>query len=134
MAALHRYLNQNKQTLNIVHIFGTFFIEFGKFSVCEVYSRFNRFEEFLRFSTFLDCDEMSEDCLDPFGEEWTQAEKIWSTVKVRRLFDSEACSVIEAKIEKVVEDAKKGLFRPCTVDKAPLRTKLVLTYNQIARE
>jgi hypothetical protein len=44
---------------------------------------------------------MSDDTIDLFDENWPVAEKIWSTVKVRRLFDPDASSVIEAKIHQV---------------------------------
>jgi hypothetical protein len=44
---------------------------------------------------------MSDDTIDLFDENWPVAEKIWSTVKVRRLFDPDASSVIEAKIDQV---------------------------------
>ena len=66
---------------------------------------------------------MSEDTLDVFDENWPVAEKIWSSVKVRRLFDSEASALIESKIDQIVQDADNGAFKPCTVDRAPLRNK-----------
>ena len=66
---------------------------------------------------------MPEDTLDVFDENWPVAEKIWSSVKVRRLFDSEASALIESKIDQIVQDADKGAFKPCTVDRAPLRNK-----------
>lgn len=44
-------------------------------------------------------------------------------VKQKRLFDDAQCTKIEEKIERVVERADKGKYKPCTVDRAPLRNK-----------
>lgn len=44
-------------------------------------------------------------------------------VKQKRLFDDAQCTKIEDKIERVVERADKGKYKPCTVDRAPLRNK-----------
>jgi alkylated DNA repair protein alkB family protein 5 len=68
---------------------------------------------------------MIDDTLDLFDEKWAIADKIWSTVRVRRLFDSDAAARIEAKIDEVIRRANKGLMKPATVDWAPLRNKLV---------
>ena len=60
---------------------------------------------------------MSDDLFDDLSD------KIWSTVHVRRLFDSQSSDKIESKIEEICQKAEKGLFKPCTVDRAPLRNK-----------
>uniref|UniRef100_A0A1B6DAH8 Uncharacterized protein n=1 Tax=Clastoptera arizonana TaxID=38151 RepID=A0A1B6DAH8_9HEMI len=44
-------------------------------------------------------------------------------VMQKRLFDDRECNKIEAKIDKVVARAEKGKYKPCTVDRAPLRNK-----------
>ncbi|XP_067006386.1 RNA demethylase ALKBH5 isoform X1 [Anabrus simplex] len=49
--------------------------------------------------------------------------QIHTGIQQRRLFDSEQCNAIEQKIDEVVELADKGKYKPCTVDRAPLRNK-----------
>ena len=66
---------------------------------------------------------MSDDNFDFFDKELTVADKVWSSISVRRLFDKEASAVIEEKIDEVCRNAEKGIFKPCTVDRAPLRNK-----------
>jgi alkylated DNA repair protein alkB family protein 5 len=44
-------------------------------------------------------------------------------IQQRRLFDNEQCAAIEEKIDEVVQLADKGKYKPCTVDRAPLRNK-----------
>jgi alkylated DNA repair protein alkB family protein 5 len=44
-------------------------------------------------------------------------------IQQKRLFDDVQCTKIEAKIDRVVERADKGKYKPCTVDRAPLRNK-----------
>lgn len=66
---------------------------------------------------------MSDETPDLFDEEWTTADKIWSSVHVRRLFDAQSSTKIESKIDEIVRKAEKGLYKPCTVDRAPLRNK-----------
>lgn len=44
-------------------------------------------------------------------------------VQQKRLFDDAQCIKIEGKINRVVERAEKGKYKPCTVDRAPLRNK-----------
>ena len=66
---------------------------------------------------------MSDDNLDLFDKELTVADKIWSSISVRRLFDKDASTVIEQKIDEVCQNAEKGIYKPCTVDRAALRNK-----------
>lgn len=49
--------------------------------------------------------------------------KVWSSVSVRKLFNEEHFDEIESRIDQICQDAEKGLFKPCTVDRAPLRNK-----------
>lgn len=49
--------------------------------------------------------------------------QIHTGIQQRRLFDNEQCAAIEEKIDEVVELADKGKYKPCTVDRAPLRNK-----------
>nr|XP_005996770.1 PREDICTED: RNA demethylase ALKBH5-like [Latimeria chalumnae] len=51
------------------------------------------------------------------------AQKVKSGIRQIKLFSSEECVKIEAKIEEVVSRAEKGLYREHTVDRAPLRNK-----------
>lgn len=51
--------------------------------------------------------------------------QIHTGIKQRRLFDNEQCAAIEEKIDEVVQLADKGKYKPCTVDRAPLRNKWV---------
>ncbi|XP_054288989.1 RNA demethylase ALKBH5-like [Macrosteles quadrilineatus] len=60
-------------------------------------------------------------------------------IQQKRLFDDVQCTKIEAKIDRVVERADKGKYKPCTVDRAPLRNKYFFgegyTYgSQLARK
>ena len=77
---------------------------------------------------------MGDDTFDDiFNEELTVADKIWSSIQVRRLFDSDASSIVEAKIDEVCRNAEKGVYKPCTVDRAPLRNKYLdlFSYDSI---
>ncbi|XP_046989144.1 RNA demethylase ALKBH5-like [Schistocerca americana] len=49
--------------------------------------------------------------------------QIHTGIQQRRLFDNDQCTAIENKIDEVVELADKGKYKPCTVDRAPLRNK-----------
>ena len=49
--------------------------------------------------------------------------KIHSGIKQRRLFNEIECREIEKKIDEVVENAEKGIYKEHTVDRAPLRNK-----------
>ena len=51
--------------------------------------------------------------------------QIHKGIQQRRLFDNEQCAAIEEKIDEVVKLADKGKYKPCTVDRAPLRNKWV---------
>lgn len=44
-------------------------------------------------------------------------------IKQLQLFNYQKCSIIERKIDEVVELADKGIYKRCTVDRAPLRNK-----------
>ncbi|XP_070579362.1 RNA demethylase ALKBH5-like [Ptychodera flava] len=48
---------------------------------------------------------------------------VHSGIKQRRLFTAEECDVIETKIEEVVAEADRGMYKDHTVDRAPLRNK-----------
>ncbi len=52
-----------------------------------------------------------------------ELQKIHEGITQRVLFDDEECLKIEKKIDEVVENAEKGLYREKTVDRAPLRIK-----------
>ncbi|XP_046406293.1 RNA demethylase ALKBH5-like isoform X2 [Ischnura elegans] len=39
------------------------------------------------------------------------------------IFNNEQCSLIESKIDEVISMADEGVYKPCSVDRAPLRTK-----------
>jgi len=56
-------------------------------------------------------------------EEITLLELLKKGIQQKRLFDDVQCTKIEAKIDRVVERADKGKYKPCTVDRAPLRNK-----------
>ncbi|CAB4054402.1 ALKBH5 [Lepeophtheirus salmonis] len=43
--------------------------------------------------------------------------------KTHKLYDGDACRRIENEIEKVVLKAERGDYKPCTVDRSPLRIK-----------
>lgn len=49
--------------------------------------------------------------------------RVHDGIQQLRLFDTAECEVIEKKIDEVVALAEKGSYRPCTVDRAPLRSK-----------
>ncbi|CAG2055067.1 unnamed protein product [Timema podura] len=49
--------------------------------------------------------------------------RIHTGIQQRRLFDNDQCAMIENKIDEVVELADGGKYKPCTVDRAPLRNK-----------
>lgn len=49
--------------------------------------------------------------------------QIHTGIQQRRLFDGDQCAAIENKIDEVVELADQGKYKPCTVDRAPLRSK-----------
>ncbi|XP_063240243.1 RNA demethylase ALKBH5-like isoform X2 [Bacillus rossius redtenbacheri] len=49
--------------------------------------------------------------------------RIHTGIQQRRLFDGEQCALIERKIDEVVTLADRGEYKPCTVDRAPLRNK-----------
>ncbi|TRY64415.1 hypothetical protein DNTS_017111 [Danionella cerebrum] len=52
-----------------------------------------------------------------------EARKVRSGIKQANIFTPEDCERIEAKIDEVVANADKGLYRGHTVDRAPLRNK-----------
>ena len=54
-------------------------------------------------------------------EEGNERKKILESVDTERLFDKTSASIIEWNIDNVVSEAKKGKFKTCTVDRAPLR-------------
>ncbi|KFV18458.1 RNA demethylase ALKBH5, partial [Tauraco erythrolophus] len=54
-------------------------------------------------------------------KEEEEARKVKSGIRQLRLFSSEECAKIEARIEDVVSRAEKGLYKEHTVDRAPLR-------------
>uniref|UniRef100_A0A1B6EQ09 RNA demethylase ALKBH5 n=1 Tax=Cuerna arida TaxID=1464854 RepID=A0A1B6EQ09_9HEMI len=72
-------------------------------------------------------------------EEIALLDLIKTGIKQKRLFDDAQCTKIEEKIDRVVERAEKGKYKPCTVDRAPLRNKYFFgegyTYgSQLARK
>ena len=52
-----------------------------------------------------------------------ELQKVHQGIRQRILFDKDDCAEIESKIDDVVENADKGLYKDRTVDRAPLRTK-----------
>jgi alkylated DNA repair protein alkB family protein 5 len=57
------------------------------------------------------------------NDDASELEKIHAGIMQRVLFDHEDCLEIEKKIDEVVENGEKGLYREKTVDRAPLRNK-----------
>ncbi|XP_040569870.1 uncharacterized protein [Lepeophtheirus salmonis] len=57
------------------------------------------------------------------GSEDRIREKVRAGVKTHKLYDGDACRRIENEIEKVVLKAERGDYKPCTVDRSPLRIK-----------
>ncbi|KAG7491933.1 hypothetical protein MATL_G00009260 [Megalops atlanticus] len=64
-----------------------------------------------------------EDFSDPEEQREVEARKVKSGITQVSIFSTEECSVIEAKIDEVVSNGEKGLYREHTVDRAPLRNK-----------
>ena len=54
-------------------------------------------------------------------EEESDRKKILASVDTERLFDKTSASIIEWNIDNIVSEAKRGKFKTCTVDRAPLR-------------
>ena len=50
-----------------------------------------------------------------------ESKKILESVDTERLFDKTSASIIEWNIDNIVAEAKRGKFKMCTVDRAPLR-------------
>ena len=50
-----------------------------------------------------------------------ERKKILESVDTERLFDKTSASIIEWNIDNIVSEAKRGKFKMCTVDRAPLR-------------
>ncbi|XP_066517760.1 RNA demethylase ALKBH5 [Hoplias malabaricus] len=59
----------------------------------------------------------------PLAPRESEALKVKSGIVQARVFTSEECACIEAKIDEVVARAERGLYREHTVDRAPLRNK-----------
>ncbi|XP_023322781.1 RNA demethylase ALKBH5-like [Eurytemora carolleeae] len=55
--------------------------------------------------------------------DWDTVKSIKNSVETKTLFTPELCSEIEKKIDEVVADGEKGIYKDCTVDRAPLRNK-----------
>ncbi|MCJ8747708.1 hypothetical protein PDJAM_G00156460 [Pangasius djambal] len=53
----------------------------------------------------------------------SEARKVKSGITQARVFTTEECARIEAKIDEVVAKGDRGLYREHTVDRAPLRNK-----------
>lgn len=53
----------------------------------------------------------------------SEARKVKSGITQARMFTPEECARIEAKIDDVVANGDRGLYREHTVDRAPLRNK-----------
>lgn len=53
----------------------------------------------------------------------SELQKIHEGILQRVLFDDDACRKIEKKIDEIVENGEKGVYREKTVDRAPLRIK-----------
>ena len=54
-------------------------------------------------------------------EEDSDRKKILESVDTERLFDKTSASIIEWNIDNIVSEARRGKFKTCTVDRAPLR-------------
>ncbi|KPP59655.1 RNA demethylase ALKBH5-like [Scleropages formosus] len=71
-------------------------------------------------------DASEEEQSDPEElRETEEARKVRSGITQLSVFSADECALIEAKIDEVVSRAEKGLYREHTVDRAPLRNKLV---------
>lgn len=60
---------------------------------------------------------------DPPDEDLPMLKQLNEGIEQRRLFTEDQCSRIEQKINEVVETAELDEYKPCTVDRAPLRNK-----------
>lgn len=57
--------------------------------------------------------------------------QIHAGIKQVPLFNSEQCQTIEEKIDEVVRLGDEGKYKPCTVDRAPLRNKYDITIYKL---
>ena len=53
--------------------------------------------------------------------EASDKKRILESVETESLFDKTSASIIEWNIDNIVSEAKRDKFKPCTVDRAPLR-------------
>ncbi|XP_066545290.1 RNA demethylase ALKBH5 [Amia ocellicauda] len=64
-----------------------------------------------------------EDYSDYEEQREVEARKVKTGIRQVNIFSPEDCALIEAKIDEVVSNGEKGLYREHTVDRAPLRNK-----------
>ncbi|XP_067672775.1 RNA demethylase ALKBH5-like [Haliotis asinina] len=57
------------------------------------------------------------------NEREDELRKLDNSIQQRRLFSTAQCEEIERKIDEVVAEAEAGVYKDCTVDRAPLRNK-----------
>jgi len=66
--------------------------------------------------------------------DWDTVKNIKTSVKTETIFKPDKCKEIEDKIDEMVAEGNKGMFKDCTVDRAPLRVKYFFgegyTYGQ----
>jgi len=66
--------------------------------------------------------------------DWDTVKNIKTSVKTETIFKPDKCKEIEDKIDEMVAEGNKGMFKDCTVDRAPLSVKYFFgegyTYGQ----